>query len=145
MLANACECLQMLANACECLQMLANACKWQMHANACKCLRMLANACKWQKIAKSDKKWQKMTKNGLKMLENGVFSGIKLFFPQHQKMIKFIIFWAFLDETTDCGHFSPFLACFWPVVTLVSVSKALNECIFPSYDRMEWDWQKKSE
>ena len=32
----------------------------------------------------------------------------------------------FLDENADFGHFSPFLACFWPVKAPVSVSKALN-------------------
>ena len=30
------------------------------------------------------------------------------------------------DENADFGHFSPFLACFWPVKAPVSVSKALN-------------------
>ena len=32
----------------------------------------------------------------------------------------------FLEENADFGHFSPFLACFWPVKAPVSVSKALN-------------------
>ena len=33
------------------------------------------------------------------------------------------------DENINFGHFRPFLACLWPVMALVSVSKALNECI----------------
>ena len=33
------------------------------------------------------------------------------------------------DENADLGHFRPFLACFWPVMTPVSVSKALKEYI----------------
>ena len=45
--------------------------------------------------------------------------------PQHRKWKKFIIFWAFTGRNTECGHFSPFLACFWPVATLVSVSGPL--------------------
>ena len=31
-----------------------------------------------------------------------------------------------LDENEDFGHFSPFLACFWPDKPTVSVFKALN-------------------
>ena len=49
----------------------------------------------------------------------------------------------FLSENADFGHFSPFLACFWPVMAPVSVSKALNENISPRYDWIELDWQKK--
>ena len=33
----------------------------------------------------------------------------------------------FFDEVADFGHFSPTLACFWPVMAPVSMSKALNE------------------
>ena len=33
------------------------------------------------------------------------------------------------DENADFGHLRPILACFWPVMTPVSVSKALNEYI----------------
>ena len=33
------------------------------------------------------------------------------------------------DENADLGHFRPFLACFWPVMAPVSVSKALKESI----------------
>lgn len=33
----------------------------------------------------------------------------------------------FLDEVADFGPFSPTLACFWPVMAPVSMSKALNE------------------
>ena len=33
----------------------------------------------------------------------------------------------FLDDVADFGHFSPTLACFWPVMAPVSMSKALNE------------------
>ena len=33
------------------------------------------------------------------------------------------------DENADLGHFRPFLACFWPVMAPVSVSKALKEYI----------------
>ena len=39
---------------------------------------------------------------------------------------KIVIDSDFLDENADFGHFSPFLACFWPVKAPVSVSKALN-------------------
>ena len=39
---------------------------------------------------------------------------------------KIIIDSNFLDENADFGHFSLFLACFWPVKAPVSVSKALN-------------------
>ena len=31
------------------------------------------------------------------------------------------------EENADFGHFRPFLACFWPVMAPVSMSKALNE------------------
>ena len=41
------------------------------------------------------------------------------------------------DENADFGQYSPFLACFWPVMTLVSVFKALNEYICPSSDLIE--------
>ena len=34
-----------------------------------------------------------------------------------------------LDENADFGHFSPFLACFWPDKPLVPVFKALNRYI----------------
>ena len=34
-----------------------------------------------------------------------------------------------LDENVDFGHFRPFLACFWPVMAPLSVSKALNEFV----------------
>ena len=124
----------MLAHACKYFQMLANEKKWQkMTKNGLKvlangkCLQMLANACKWQK---NDKKWQQMTKNGLKMPVNGVLP-ISIYVsrvivdPQHRKWKKIIIFWAFTGRNTECGHFSPFLACFWPVATLVSVSGPL--------------------
>ena len=33
------------------------------------------------------------------------------------------------EEKADFCHFRPFLACFWPVMAPVSVSKALNEFI----------------
>ena len=36
------------------------------------------------------------------------------------------------DENADFGHFSLFLACFWPITTPVSVSKALKEYHRPS-------------
>ena len=36
---------------------------------------------------------------------------------------------SFLDENADFGHFGQFLACFWPVVALISEFKALNEYI----------------
>ena len=49
----------------------------------------------------------------------------------------------FLSESADFGHFSPFLAGFWPVMALVSVSKALNENISPHYDWIEFEQQKK--
>ena len=39
---------------------------------------------------------------------------------------KIVININFLDENADFSHFSPFLACFWPVKAPVSVSKALN-------------------
>ena len=39
---------------------------------------------------------------------------------------KIVIGINFLDENAYFGHFSPFLACFWPVKAPVSVSKALN-------------------
>ena len=35
----------------------------------------------------------------------------------------------FSDENANFGHFRSFLACFWPVMTLVSMSTALNEYI----------------
>ena len=46
------------------------------------------------------------------------------------------------DENADFGHFGPFLACFWPVITPVAVFKALNEYICPSFDLIESDWQE---
>ena len=36
------------------------------------------------------------------------------------------------DENADFGYFSLFLACFWPITTRVSVSKALKEYHRPS-------------
>ena len=36
---------------------------------------------------------------------------------------------SFLDKNADFGHFGPFLACFWPVMALVSMFKDLNEYI----------------
>ena len=48
----------------------------------------------------------------------------------------------FFSESADFGHFSPFLAGLWPVV---SVSKALNESISPHYDWIEFEQQKKFE
>ena len=50
---------------------------------------------------------------------------------------------SFLSESADFGHFSPFLARFWPVMDLVSVSKALCENISPHYDWIEFEQQKK--
>ena len=47
-----------------------------------------------------------------------------------------------LSESVDFGHFSPFLAGFWPVMALVSVSKALNENISPCYDWIEFKQKK---
>ena len=38
------------------------------------------------------------------------------------------------DENANFGHLRPFLACSWPVITPVSVSKALNEYIPSSSD-----------
>ena len=49
----------------------------------------------------------------------------------------------YLSESADFGHFSPFLTGFWPIMTLVSVSKALNENISPHYDWIEFEQQKK--
>ena len=128
---------QMLANAFKCLQTLANDKKWQKMAqkclqteNACKCLQMLANACKCLHMLPNDKKWPKITKNYKKItkkwLKNACklcFSGIILCFPYNcrpttQKMRKFITFWAFIDENTDCGHFSPFFACCDPGISV---------------------------
>ena len=48
-----------------------------------------------------------------------------------------------LSECADFGNFNPFLAGFWPVMALVSVSKALNENISPHYDWIEFEQQKK--
>ena len=42
----------------------------------------------------------------------------------------------------DFDHFSLFLAWFWTVMTPVSVSKALDEYVFPSSDLIDWDWLK---
>ena len=48
----------------------------------------------------------------------------------------------FLDEVADFGPFSPTLACFWPIVAPVSISKALNEYSWPNCDKIEWgDWK----
>ena len=44
-----------------------------------------------------------------------------------------------LDENVDFGHFMPFLACFWPIMAPVSVSKALKEYIWPISDWIEWN------
>ena len=38
------------------------------------------------------------------------------------------------DENANFDHFGPFLACFWPVITPVSVLIALNEYICPNSD-----------
>ena len=43
------------------------------------------------------------------------------------------------DENANFGYFWSFLACFWPVMTPVSVSKALNENICPDIDWIELD------
>ena len=45
-------------------------------------------------------------------------------------------------ENADFGHFGPFLACFWPVITPVAVLKALNEYICPYSDLIECVWQE---
>ena len=50
-----------------------------------------------------------------------------------------------MSESADFGHFSSFLAGFWPVTALVSVSKALNGTISPHYDWIEFEQQKKFE
>ena len=42
-----------------------------------------------------------------------------------------------LDENVDFGRFRPFLACFWPVVAPLSVSKALDEYIRRCSDCIE--------
>ena len=34
-----------------------------------------------------------------------------------------------IKENANFGYYRLFLACFWPVMTPVSVPKALNECI----------------
>ena len=47
----------------------------------------------------------------------------------------------FLSESADFGHFSPFLAGFWPIKALVSVSRALNETISPHHDWIEFEQQ----
>ena len=41
------------------------------------------------------------------------------------------------NENIDFCHFRPFLACFWPLVAPVSVSKALDEYIRPCSDCIE--------
>ena len=41
------------------------------------------------------------------------------------------------EENADFGHFRPFLACFWPLVAPVSVSKALDEYIRRCSDCIE--------
>ena len=46
------------------------------------------------------------------------------------------------DEIFNFGHFKPFLAYFWPVMTPISVLKAFNEYIFPSSDFIESDCQE---
>ena len=48
-----------------------------------------------------------------------------------------------MSESADFGHFSSFLAGFWPVMALVSVSKALKGTISPHYDWIEFEQQKK--
>ena len=45
----------------------------------------------------------------------------------------------FLSESADFGHFSPFLARFWPVMALISVSKAHNENISHHNDWIEFE------
>ena len=50
----------------------------------------------------------------------------------------------FSDEIADFDHFNPILACFWPVMAPVSISKALNEYSWPNCDRIEWDNRKNS-
>ena len=42
---------------------------------------------------------------------------------------KIAIYFDFLDKNVNFGHFRLFVACFWPVVAPVSISKALNEYI----------------
>ena len=34
-----------------------------------------------------------------------------------------------LDENVNFDYLRPFLACFWPIKALVSISKAFNDCI----------------
>ena len=46
------------------------------------------------------------------------------------------------DKNANFGHFGPFLACFWPVITPVAVLKALNEYICPNSDLIECVWQE---
>ena len=41
------------------------------------------------------------------------------------------------DENADFDYFRPFLACFWPDMTLIFVSKALDEYICPNFDWIE--------
>ena len=47
-------------------------------------------------------------------------------------------------ENADSGHFRLFLACFLPIKTLVSVSKALKEFVSLCSDWIECDWPKNS-
>ena len=44
-----------------------------------------------------------------------------------------------IKENANFGHFGSSLACFWPVMTPVTVLKALNEFIWPSSEWIEWD------
>ena len=44
-----------------------------------------------------------------------------------------------IKENANFGHFGLSLACFWLVMTSVTVLKALNEFIWPSSEWIEWD------
>ena len=41
--------------------------------------------------------------------------------------------WELKDENADFGHLAPSFACFWPVRSLVTMSKARNKYFCPSY------------
>ena len=69
---------------------------------------------------------------------------MKIIVPSRPPIMSvFVLVMTRWSECADFGNFNPFLAGFWPVMALVSVSKALNENISPHYDWIEFEQQKK--
>ena len=69
-----------------------------------------------------------------------IFSIVLIEWSEIDKKIQ--INYEMLDKNANFGYFGPFLACFWPVTTLVSVLNVQDEYIFNSSNWIEWDWQE---